>query len=103
MSEATFAVEGDEVVGGGLRLSLVAPFAAVERFMALTSDEVQRSWLEEVREIRALMPESARAQLDECPDGALVVKAVREWHRAFDARLGKHLLWSDAGGSSGQS
>lgn len=93
------ATEGDEVLTPCGRMSLVVPFEDVERFMAIDTT----SWLDEMRAVRALMPESARAQLDACPDGVLVVESVRAWQAAFDARLGKSLLSSVAGATSEQS
>lgn len=92
-------VVGDDLTVGGLRLSLIVPFPTVEAFLALTDRAAagEVGWLDEVREVHALMPATAREQLDGCPDGSLVIKATREWQRALGERLGKSLTFSERG------
>lgn len=104
----TFETEGDALLvtpdqGEPFRLSLVIPFEDIERWMAIGERDDNKTWLDEVRLVRPLMPTSAREQLDTIEDGPLVVQCVREWQRAFSVRLGKHLLFSDAGSVTGQS
>lgn len=89
--------------GDPLRLSLLIPFEDVERWVSIGEREDNKTWLDEVRLIRPLMPKSASEQLDAMTDGAMVVQCVREWQRAFSERLGKSLLFSGAGGVTGQS
>lgn len=105
---ATFNTDGDDLVvtpeqGEPFRLSLVLPFEDVEKWDALGKREDNKTWLDEVRLVRPLMPAQAREQLAAIADGALVVQCVREWQRAFADRLGKHLLFSGAGAATEQS
>ena len=104
----TFTTDGDDLLVSPdsyapFRLSLVIPFADVEKWMAVGENPDNKGWLDEVRLIRPLMPKSASEQLDAMTDGAMVVQCVREWQRAFSERLGKSLLFSGAGGVTGQS
>lgn len=104
----TFETDGDALLvtpdrGEPFRLSLVIPFEAIEAWMAVGEREDNKTWMDEVRLVRPLMPASAREQLDALGDGALVVQCVREWQRAFSGRLGKSLLFSAAGSDTERS
>ena len=86
-----------------LRLPLKVPMPALERWLDLPPET---PWFDGFKVTRdEIMPAAARdaVAVIEGDDSAFAVKAVREWGRALDERLGKHLSFSPAGTGSGES